>query len=183
MRFLILLISTISLFACKNQTENHTNTLDCQIDSIHVYYYNYLFNSIISRTCEDVIEKRYPIEDGDVIDTLITNIEILRQIEAALLQLEADIPYSQDTRFVAVVYWKSKEISQVCIGGYFSTFIVWNGIRQNENNELLYLLKLHSGYYSWLDDDEISAMPELKDTTFLREIDIIAERKRHQSFY
>ena len=167
------------LLSCKNQKKDSVNSLDCQIDSIHVFYYNYLFSSIISRSCDDVIKKRYPIEDGDIIDTLITNAEILEKIEATLLQLEKDddISYSQDARFVAKVYWKSKDVGEICIGGYFSSFISWNGRLQKNNNSLLYLLKLYSGYYSWFDETEIEVMPEIKDSTFLREIDVIAERK------
>jgi hypothetical protein len=41
------------------------------------------------------------------------------------------------------------------------------------NLPFLYLTKLFSGYYTWFTKEELSTMPEVRDSTFVRDYPIV----------
>jgi hypothetical protein len=54
------------------------------------------------------------------------------------------------------------------MAGVYSSLMYVDGILQQRNNRLIYLLKNNIGYYSWL-EPSVDLDDEIKDTSFVKE--------------
>lgn len=181
-----LLISMLCLLmSCGCQTNGS------DIKSIHVEYYNYLFESPIQIGCEEIrktampnFEKIFVYSPTDpsiiidtiinyeaVLDTIIKDQIILANIEKQLTLLRSKTTTNNDidARIAAIIKYKNGKEDKLCIGGYLGDVISFNGKIQQPNRELLYLIKSSIGYYNWIPRKEISYMDELNDSTFMRD--------------
>lgn len=170
------------LVSCSNRLSNKTD-----IQSIYFLYFNHSFSNIKSVDCCDIKKKcptivAFPIlnESGDscgviidnhgVIDTTIVDTLILMQFKNELCKLHPDPSnYPIDARISCIIRYKNKKEERICIGGYFADGIEYNGIRQERNNKLLYLIKKYSGYYFWMGDRILEYSVELQDKSFQRD--------------
>lgn len=183
-----LLLLCLFQISCKKSAPIKENVIirkESSIDSIRVYYYNYTFERISAINCDDIIHRGekpsykritlkehpwYPIDFSGVIDTLIVDCKPLLLIEDQLKELKAQKEQRYgDMRMAALVYFKDSTFSQVCITETNFSNIYLDGILQEKNNHLLYLLRYYCGYYSWFSRKTLSFREELQDTTFVRD--------------
>lgn len=176
--FICLVISfTVFFISC-----NARNKME--IESIHVSFYHQTFEAILPVKCDDIkggispskalsminedpIEYSLNDENKGILDTMITNPTILVEIAKELKNLEPDsVNYPIDARISCIIEFKNKKIKKLCIG---RGGISYCGIRQKQNNHLLYLIKQSIGYYSWMDDRVLEHLEELQDTSFKRD--------------
>ena len=181
-RISIFAIMLLATFACNSDKQR------TEIADIEVLYFNYEFESDVSVDCDSIkkeprpsFERVYAYDSQDtnteiysficymaVIDTLITDRAVLDTIATELQKLTPDPENdnSIDARITATVRYRDGHTDKLCID---SNNLLLNGEAQLKNNKLIYLLKHHSGYYSWMDDSDLNYMDELKDTTFRRD--------------
>lgn len=166
---------------------NHTQKSN-EIESIEVLYYNYILETDLPEDCGD-IQKVTPLYTKSnvydsqtheiievmylyygVLDTIITDSLVLKEIANEINKLEIDKDNTEiDARMSISINFKDGSKKQLCLGNYIVNDIMYDGKVQKQNNRLLYLIKYHSGFYSWMDDSFLVEMDELKDSTFVRE--------------
>lgn len=177
--FLAILV-TVSFISCSVQ-----NKVD--IESIKVLFYNYSFESILPVNCDDmktnipsmdsiaVMDEKGDstgvwVENHGILDTIITNPLVIRDIATELKNLKPDsVNYSIDARISCTIKYKDGKEEKICIGGYLAEDIEYRGMHQKQNKKLLYLIKKHIGYYSWMDDRILKYSEELQDNSFIRD--------------
>lgn len=172
----------IATYSCNYTQRNN------QIESIEVLYYNYILETDLPEDCGD-IKKETPsytktnVYDSQtneifetwynyagVLDTIINSSEVLKEIEKEIANLEVDLERTDiDARLSATIKFKDGSEKQLCLGSYIVSDIMYDGKVQKSNNRLLYLIKYHCGFYSWMDETFLAEMDELKDSTFIRE--------------
>lgn len=173
-RLIFFCVLVILFFACGKKQNN--------LSSIEVYYYNYSFESAVPVNCDSIKnEKRtqllkdtisvefsemdqiFLINEGIILDTLITDFTVLREIEEELNNLSADqnisIPFN--ARISCYIKYKDGRKERLCIGGYLANHIMYNGRWQMPNKKLLYIIKKNIGYYQWMGEKELKGMNEL----------------------
>lgn len=186
-RLFILLsfLSIVSSIGCNDKASHKIECKEVFIDSIQVFYYNYSFMSPLAIKCEDIRKAEKPtfkkvfniskqkfyIEYEGVIDTVITNRDVLSEIETGLSNLQSkDSLSSLDARISCVIYFNDGTIEDLCIcQDSDSKYIYRNGISQDFNHQLVYLIKMYSGYYSWFSRENLKHMEELGDSTIVRD--------------
>ena len=168
------------LSGCKRQNE-------IPIESIYALFFNYSFERVNAVNCNE-IEKDVPsmkritvfndandsigyiADNHGVLDTMLTNSFVLKEIANELKKLKPDsVNYPIDARIACVIKYKNGKEEQLCIGGYFADCIEYCGVNQKQNNKLLYLIKKNIGYYSWMGDQILEYSEELQDNSFKRD--------------
>jgi len=174
-KVLILISLTILFVSCSNE-KKHSN-----ISSIYVLFYTYSFESRFSRNCDDIQkdflkkENKYLSQNnffkqGEVLDTIISDINVLSDIEHELSILKKDsISFNVDVRICCIINYKNKQTKKLNIGGYLANDVEYKDINCKTNNKLLFLIKKNIGYYSWLGDNVMRNQNELKDSSFKRD--------------
>ncbi len=177
---LFIFVLFLSFTACNNkQKENATigdkpeitDKTDNRIDSISVLYYNYLIKPQTPVKPED-IKLNIPQFDKDrkgVLDAYIVDsirIEDIRSRIDSLKPARSSSPL--DARLVAVIKYKDGRKVTLCFGGYRVNEIFLNGVQQETDNKLLFLLKNYIGFYPWMIGDDMFAMKELQDPSFAK---------------
>ena len=187
-KVIIYYILIISLIGCNKTNDNKTNNkvkvvCESSIDSIKVFYYNYQhFESPLAVKYSDILTRKRPTFEkiyigntGDynvkyrgVIDTVITNCNVLLSIESELNNLKLDTSFAaKDVRIAITLYYKNSKPQKVILINDFNDIFVDNK-HQIRNNRLIYLIKKDIGFYSWFKRSELEHMQELNDTTFER---------------
>lgn len=163
---------------CNNkQKENTTDDnkessipkADSRIDSISVLFYNYLTEAETPVKIED-IKLNIPQFDKDrkgVLDAYIIDSSKIADIKSRIDSLKpTQQPLTLDARLVAVIKYKDGREDVLCLGGHYVNDIFLNGIQQETDNKLLFLLKNYIGFYPWMIGDDMFAMKELQDSSF-----------------
>jgi hypothetical protein len=158
-----------------------------ELESIHVLFYNYSFESFLPVNCNDIVKNISSMkisvvtnEEGDsvgiivdnqgVLDTTIVNSSVLKEIADELKNLKPEsVNYSIDARISCIVKYKGGKEERLCIGGYLADCIEYRDVNQKTNNRLLYLIKKNIGYYFWMGDNILEYSEELQDKTFKRD--------------
>ena len=180
---LIFIWLSITFIGCQNKPQNDSiNTsiispdeCDCEITSISVLYYNWIFNTARAKNWDDL---KLNVPDfinntNGVLDAEITDCNTLKKIAEELNTLEPakDQSGNADIRILLTINYKDKDACTLTIGGYFAEGIFTKDrveLASNNTNRLLFLIKNNAGYYSWFDDEELNNMDELKDTSFVK---------------
>lgn len=175
-----LICITLFLFAvtsCSNkQKENNTVEQETEttepkgnINSISVLYYNYIVEAEATINPND-IQLNIPQFDKDrkgVLDATINDSIRISKLKNRIDSLHAvPQPSPIDARLVAIINYENGAQDQLCIGGKFVNKIFLNGVEQQTDNQLLFLLKNYIGFYPWMIGDDMYAMQELKDASF-----------------
>lgn len=183
---IILFISIpVLLGGCGNKSASKVGCEEVFVDSIQVFYYNYSFMSPLAIKCEDIkkdekptfkkvfnaTKQKYYIEYEGVIDTVIRDKDVLSKIEMELSNLKSkDSLSSLDARISCIIYFNDGTIEDLCICQDPDTkYIYRNGVSQDFNHQLVYLIKMYSGYYSWFSRNNLKHMEELGDSTIVRD--------------
>lgn len=172
----------IATYSCNNAQKSN------EIESIEILYYNYIIETDLPEDCDDIKKETPPYTKSDVydsqtnevdevwynyagvLDTIINSSEVLREIEKEIANLEVDSERTDiDARLSATIRFKDGLEKKLCLGNYIVSDIMYDGKVQKSNNRLLYLIKYHCGFYSWMDETFLAEMDELKDSTFVRE--------------
>ena len=157
------------------------------IKSIHVLFYGGTFESTIPTDCDNMKEgispskalaamKENPFEyflnSEPILDTTITNPIVLFEIAKELKNLQSEpANFPVDARISCTIKYKNGKEEKLCIGGgyHWVNAIDYCGVRQKQNNHLLYLIKQNIGYYSWMSDRVLEYSEELQDNSFKRD--------------
>ena len=193
-KVIIYCILIVSLIACNKTNDNKTNNkvqvvCESSIDSIKAFYYNYqYFMPTKGISYSDIIKKKrptfikiyigntgnYEIKYRGVMDTLITNCDVLLSIESELENLKPDTSFAaKDVRIAFVLYFKNSKSTKIILINDFND-LFFNDSHQAKNNKLIYLIKRNIGFYSWFTQSKLKDMQELNDTTFEREPNLMS---------
>lgn len=177
--FYILTISFVFLFlliGCNKNKSNpdHKNeTTDKRIDSINVLYFNHQPSSDKKIAPSDIQLSIPDFESSMTIGVLDASITDTTQINTIQKLMDALTPSienkDQNARIVVNIKHKDGSESQLTLNGEYANEIFLNGIKQEDNNELVFYLKNYIGYYPWFIGDALAMMPELKDNSFSKE--------------
>jgi hypothetical protein len=161
--------------------------LSCQrkqnilIDSINVLYYNGLFERVVSIGCDEIFYQSDKVgvpeflEDGTevpkeayVVDTIITDKQVLQEITNELKFTKRAKDYGLDARMKCYIKYSNGKIDSLCTEEFY-TCGYYNGEPTRFTNKFAYLIRKNCGFYEWIGIDELSCFDELNDTTFVRE--------------
>lgn len=144
---------------------------DRRIDSISVLYYNYLIEPQTPIKPQD-IKLNIPQFDKDrkgVLDAHLVDSMRIKDIKSRIDSLKpAQQPSELDARLVAIIKYKDGSEDVLCLGGQYVNEIFLNGIQQEADNKLLFMLKNYIGFYPWMIGDDMFAMKELQDQSFAK---------------
>ncbi len=184
---IIICILVIGLIACNSSNNKVNNKVEdiceCSIDSIKASYYNTYFESPLARKYSDIMKarrpsfekiyigntQRYHVKYTGVIDTVITDCNVLLSIEAELKILKPNLAFaSKDARIALTLFYRNAKHTKIILINE-SNDIFCNDVHQSKNNKLIYLVKKNIGFYTWFMRGELKHMEELNDTTFVRD--------------
>lgn len=154
-----------------NTVEPETETVEPKgnISSISVLYYNYIVEAEAAVNPND-IQLNIPQFDKDrkgVLDATINDSIRISKLKSRIDSLHATPqPSPIDARLVAIINYENGAQDQLCVGGKYVNKIFLNGVEQQTDNQLLFLLKNYSGFYPWMIGDDMYAMQELQDASF-----------------
>jgi hypothetical protein len=184
MNLLAIIFLVFLITACNHKKiPEITHSELTKIDSINVLYYNGLFESIRQVHCDEMVykpEKIKPVEFTSegievpqgpiVLDTVITNPNILYTIEQEFDSLQSsDVDYI-DARIKCFIYYKNKYIDTLCIDDNPKYAIYNNSRSVRLSNKLVYLIRENCGFYKWIGISRgMEYFEELNDTSFMRE--------------
>lgn len=157
------------LLACNNKATNGPTCNNGSLDSIKVYYYNYSFISPLNIKCSDIKKsKSIPLEKASddyegIVNKTIKNCNVLMDIEKEIRNTQpGDFIASKDARILCILYNKDGTTSELCLCQDSDVkYIYINGVLQNFNFHLVYLVKENSGYYEWFTEKEKQSFEEL----------------------
>lgn len=168
----------LSISSCNNKSKENAlkveeseivATTNRSIDSISVLFYNYLLESQTPIKSED-IKLNIPHFDKDrkgVLDAYIVDSTRIKDIKNRIDSLQ---PTNQtlplDARLVAIIKYNDGKTDTLSIGGHSVNQIYLNGIQQQTDNQMLFLIKNYIGFYPWMIGDDMFAMKELQDNSF-----------------
>jgi len=192
----IMLISSF-LFSCLHQKKVKIDRCpDSLLDSIYVSYFNYDFYDdfpinyenkyeILLNRHRPTFEKeyygtkdKYKIDYKGVIDTFITDCKVLTEIEnARKLSIRNDMFNKQmQVRMGAIfVYDNGTRDTLLFDGSYYFYLCKNEGFWLNRTEDLIYLIKRHTGYYSWF-RKYTSKIHEEFDLSYFPELDTLNRR-------
>ena len=181
----LIIFTNLSFHCCKNRNikEKKEQQLSL-IDSINVLFYNYEFDRMEAVDCNEIekantsavsiplLSESGEIEKylymGEIIDTVITNQEILKEIEKELFLSKEYESFGIDARMKCFIKYQN-HIDTLCLSvnpvyGYL------NGKPMLFSNKFVYLIRKYSGFYNWFNvNQQLQYFDELNDTTFMRE--------------
>lgn len=172
---LLLIISILFAISSCNNKPKESNliaepvVIDNRIDSITILYYNYLREPSTPIKVEDIKLDlpKFEIDRKGILDAHITD---SMQITALTNKIDLLKPMKQsaplDARLVATIKYKDGRTAQLCLGGKYVNEIFLDGTQQENNNELIFILKNYAGFYPWMIGDDMFAMKELQDNSF-----------------
>lgn len=176
--FAFLLISIGTLYCCKPKTQEQQQqdtaqpAADKSVKTLSALYYNYLPETTspilpqdIQKQIPDFNKDRKGILDGSITDT--TRIRRLKE-QIALLK-ESPEKESIDARIVLTINYSDGSSDNLTLSGKYADRIFLNGVQQEANNRLVFFVKNYIGYYPWFIGDDMAQMPELLDTSFMKE--------------
>ena len=178
---IILLIVSFTILSGCNKAKNEkqdeqiatTDSIEnTDIKSISVLFYNTLFLEKYLISCDDIKLSVPDFKQNHVgvLDATIDDSKVLGEIKEQLSTLRpSDKNYLIDARITATIKYKNGKQDQLCIGQMEGNTIFLNGVMQEPNNRLLYLIKNNIGYYPWMIGEGLLNMVELQDQSFLKE--------------
>lgn len=175
---LLIFALLLSIASCNNKPKENTQEekqidtvtkTNSSIDSISVLFYNYLADFKTPVKPEN-IKLNIPQFDKDrkgVLDAYIVDSMQIRSIKNRIDSLQpAQQALPLDARLVAVIKYNDGKNDTLTLGGYAVDQIYLNGVQQETDNKLLFILKNYIGFYPWMIGDDMFAMKELQDNSF-----------------
>lgn len=151
------------------QTETVVSKANRKIGSISVLYYNYLVETETPILPDDIrlSVPRFEENSKGVLDANIDDSVKIKSLANRINLLQAaPQPSPTDARLVAVICYDNGSQDTLCLGGRLVNKIFLNGVEQQTDNQLLFLLKNFVGFYPWMIGDDMFAMKELQDNSF-----------------
>lgn len=162
---------TFLIFFC-NCTEKQ------EIKSIYAKYYISVFKAITDISYEELENSKPQIDtlwfsekiynlDG-IKDTLLTNSQVLFQIQKALKKIKISPQKStvDDVRIICIIEYQDGKKEELSIDGIYTSYLKLNGCHCEDCFELIYLIKKNIGFYSGMDESGLSLFYELQDSCF-----------------
>ena len=149
--------------------------------------YSYIFPEEISDELIDASFEDNSVLNGieldpvpiDLIDTFIVDCNVLKRIDELLEKKVIAPDFSEDARMYITIKRSNGNYDYLCFD-HFPNRIKYNGQTYSMDKELLFLLRYHSGYYSWFDKTEIGWFDELQDTVWYRKALEQIETNKHK---
>ena len=172
-RYLILIFIAL-FFSCKEKQIS-------PIEYINVLYYNGLFERTEAVGCHEIINMpiknatslfleggtRIP-QEAYIIDTIITDKQVLHEVLNELKLAKSTKNYSMDARMKCYIQFTDGRIDSLCTNQFY-TYGYYNGNPIMLTNKFAYLLRKHCGFYEWIGIDQMQYFDELNDSTLERE--------------
>lgn len=167
-----IIIVSIVLSACKFNRQHliNENINNNQIDSILVTYLCGDFDSSVAIKCEKLAAiqaehftndySRLSLGIMEQIDTFIVDNEILKRIQPLLTKNIESSNQDIDARMYVTIKYKNNSFDNICLG-MEAPQVSFNGLSVLIDNELLYLLREHSGYYKWFEESKLLDFTEI----------------------
>ena len=143
-----------------------------EIKRIDAKYYTGVFKSFVDISYQELENEKPGINDTpmNVKDTVITNPEMLLQIQQELSKIEVspekDEPDSEDIRIMCTIEYEDGRIDKIGIEGKFTDYLTLNGHYCKNCFRLMYLIKKSIGYYSRMHENMFPLFYELQDSSF-----------------
>jgi hypothetical protein len=151
----LLLLSLVLLFSCTQQ--NHD-----EISSIKIKYIrgHYAFDESIE--CQDIYTDSSL--SSIISDTVLISKSLLSKINSELNSLNQTVEKNNyiGPRIRCEVNFTNNEQLVLCIGEYFGMTL--NGVKYEDNLNLSYLIKRHSGYYQYFTYEFLIHFKELEES-------------------
>jgi hypothetical protein len=105
----------------------------------------------------------------DLIDTFIVDNKILDKIDRLLKNKTSAPDFSGDSRMYVTVKKRNNNKDNICIDTW--SRVKYNGKASVINEELIFLFRYYSGYYTWFNEDYLlDLFPELEDSVFYKKV-------------
>lgn len=181
-KYLATLLLTITILSCNNTkkevavsniSEEVLLAGDSPIQSIDILYYNYPVEANESGDCDQLktaLPSFSPSDYRGILDATINDSTVLGQIKQQLIALRPATQQTTDNIILSgTINYHNGAVDQLCIGGIDGSSLFLNGVAQENNYRLVYLIKNNVGYYPWMIGDTMFDLPELKDNSFMKE--------------
>jgi hypothetical protein len=173
MKYIYYLLAIFIFTACNSNRKSSEVSERINIDNILVTYYCGMIDSNVAVRCEKLaeIQAEHPINDyflrslgmNLLIDTFIVDKSVLREIESLLEERKEPVEaYNEDARMYISIEYSNGVTDNICLG-MNTPQVLFNGEPTLIENELIYLLRLNSGYYEWFSDEELKFFREYRN--------------------
>lgn len=122
-----------------------------------------------STVLDEVPLKPLPRNFIDKIDTFIVDNTIVNRIIKLLDNRKKADDFSEDARMYVTIKRSNGKSDYLCFDALPNRVpnqVKYNSKSYSMDNELLFLLRYYSGYYSWFDKSNLDWFEELKDSVF-----------------
>lgn len=154
--YVLMLFIFLIFTMCRTTPSGADNEESLSFDTIFVTYYCGDINSVIPLSCEKLsaVQATHPVKDysipTEVVDTFITNKEVLIKIDSLLDLKRRTDDFNMDARIYVSISKTDGLKRNFCIGHSEKPQILYHNISYQVNAELIRLVKEYSGYYDWL---------------------------------
>jgi hypothetical protein len=175
MKKYLILVFVLSFASCQEKKEK-------SIESIKVWYYNKIFDRAMAVGCDEIVylpEKvdtiEFMLEDGSyfpkevvILESMITNEEVLRDIAKKLKLAKETKDYGMDARMKCYIKFENGNTDSLCLVES-PTYGYYNEQVMQFTNKFAYLIRKNCGFYQWIGISEMPYFDELNDPSFERE--------------
>jgi hypothetical protein len=201
---LIFLLVALIFSTCNHKQQNNSvnNTPINRTDSILITYFCGRIETSVAIRCEKLakVQEQHPSnisyfeEDGklylmppELIDTFIVDKRLIDTVKVLLDKRIPILDFSEDARMYVTIKKAEGEIDHLCFDyNYFKNRVKYNGEACLIDDELCFLLRYYSGYYSWFDKSDLDIFNELKDSVIFQkvseQIDLEEKNKLYSKF-
>ena len=177
MKYCYIVILLLSFASCNwKQHQSIVKNIEPEVcDSILITYFCGNINTSKAILCRKLaaIQEEHPKNDYsapnmELIDTFIVDKTIIEKAINLLLRNVKAPDFSEDARMYVTIKTKYGNINTLCIDCYSRA--KYNNEACKLNDELLFLLRYYSGYYSWFSISNLKKLEmfgELQNTDYL----------------
>ena len=172
MKKYMILIFAAFFFSCQEKT----------IESVKIWYYNGIFDTATTIDCNEIIyssdkvdtldvileDGRYLPKPAVILESTITDKEVLKEITKELLNAKSVEDYGVDARMKCYIKFTNGSVDSLCLSES-ATYGYYNDKPIAFSNKFAYLIRKNCGFYRWIGADYMQYLDELNDTTFVRE--------------
>lgn len=116
-----------------------------------------------------------------IVDTVIIDRDFLDSLDMFLHVIQPTLkPMEIDAKICCTIVRENKDSSQIALGNYIGTVI--DGQSKRDNLDLFFLIKKHTGYYTYYFYDRLYDFYELNSQNRIVEIKKMIKKKRLSSY-
>lgn len=169
MKKYMILIFAVFFISCQKKNEK-------TIESITVWYYNGIFDRVMSIDCEEIRKGSLDVllEDGEyfpkeavILENVITDKDVLQEIAIELCERKVIEENYVNARMKCHISFNNGQTDSLCVSDN-PTYAIYNNKPVKLTNKLVYLIRENCGFYQWIGIDYLKYFDELNDSSFKR---------------